>query len=119
MNVEEAHRRAQEGVEHAVVQSLCRHHQDVEVNQAAQEAKQDGGRGQTWSTHKVGSITMQPHQAPKEGQGVRFRTIGEHELQQTPTVLHFQAWLQVWTLNTKTRNCEEVKSQGKAKSGQS
>ena len=47
MNVEEAHRRAQEGVEHAVVQSLCRHHQDVEVNQAAQEAKQDGGRGQT------------------------------------------------------------------------
>ena len=47
MNVEEAHGRAQEGAEHAVVQRLCRHHQDVEVDQAAQEAKQDGGAGQT------------------------------------------------------------------------
>lgn len=47
VDVEKAHVCSEYGVEHAVVQSLCRPHQHVEQSDIPDEAKNDGGRSQT------------------------------------------------------------------------
>lgn len=47
VDVEEVHRRAEDGVEHAVVQRLCAPHQHVEQEQVPHEAEDDRGSCQT------------------------------------------------------------------------
>ena len=47
VDVKEAHRCSEYGVEHAVVQSLCGLHQHVEQGEVPDEAKDDRGSGQT------------------------------------------------------------------------
>ncbi len=64
VDVKEAHRCSEYGVEHAVVQSLCTPHHHVEQGHIPDKAKNDGGYSQTCKNNRQ-NILLQTTETPR------------------------------------------------------